>query len=207
MKKRHYFLLLFAIFLTVDMQAQRYCTKCNGLGRIKTRYDIASYGNIGRKIKCQYCQQWINASSAHWDTCPVCQGSGRVGSSQTSRNDRNTTSTRSTNDIPNLESYLDPLEVQAMNELMKMRMKGTKTVIQTCSPCGGSGSCRSCGGTGHFYAFGLDQACPACLYTGRCQTCMGQGQSFREVKLSQQELDELDRKIKYYTDKATSNMH
>lgn len=206
MKKSHFLLLLFAIFLSVDMQAQRKCTKCNGLGRIKTRYDIASYGNIGRKIKCQYCQQWISAYSAHWDTCPVCQGSGSVGSSRTTRRDRNTTSARSTNDTPSLENYLDPLEAQAMNELMKMRMRGTKTVIQTCPQCGGNGLCSSCGGTGHFFAFGIDQACPVCLYMGKCQTCMGNGQSFQEVRLSQQELDELDRKIKYYTDKARSRI-
>lgn len=72
-----------------------------------------------------------------------------------------------------------------------------------CGAChgGGRGSIGSSGS-----GFMLGGPCPVCYGLRYCGNCMGNGQSFQEVPLTPQELNNLDRQIIMYTDTAREQM-
>lgn len=187
--------LLFFTILCINGMAQSRCSVCHGNKRVKTHVGVSTYGvSNDRKIQCRYCSQWYWVSTDHWDVCYKCGGTGQ-GNNRINNN---------RNDGTEFLSYLDPQDIQAYQNLLQQRMKGTKLVQATCYHCKGSGICQGCHGTGMIFG---TQTCPGCYGLRTCDTCGGMKWVSQEVRLSQEELNNLDRMLKIYTDKAINRMN
>ena len=188
-------LLLIMIYMCgIDCYAQRTCPKCHGARRVKIP-GMSGLGISTKQKKCNVCGQWYNPTDDHWHTCPSCKGAGSISSAGGSH-----VSKRVRDDV---YQYLTPSEAAALQNLLQVRMKGTKFVNQTCYQCNGTGICQGCKGTGMIYG---SQPCPGCLMTRSCGKCMGRKTIMQEVRMSNEELAELDRKIKIFMDTAQKRM-
>ena len=192
--KKIVLLLMMICLCGIDGFAQRTCPSCHGARKVKIP-GVSGFGVSNRQRKCNTCGQWYNPTSDHWHTCPTCKGAGTTGSS--------TTSSRRQNNVDGVYPYLTPAEAAALQNLLQVRMKGTKLENQTCYQCNGTGICQGCRGTGMIFG---SQPCPGCLMMRSCGKCMGRKIITVEVRMTDAELADLDQKIQYYMKKAQNNM-
>ena len=198
MKKMIWLMMLLLAF-SADAMAQT-CPSCHGGGRVKIP-GMSGFGVSLKQRKCGVCGEWYNPTSDHWHKCPSCKGTGRSGSGSSGGGGRSGGG-GSVNENT-VYQYLTPAEAMALQNLLQMRMKGTKTVQQTCYLCKGSGICQGCRGTGMIFG---SQPCPGCNMMGTCGTCMGSRVVYQQVPLNQQELKQLDDQIAMYMKTAQQRM-
>ena len=170
MKYRILFFLMFLFIGNIagtEAVAQSKCSRCHGTGNMKTRFGMSTHGVTNRKVKCQYCGQWILVSEVHYDTCTSCGGTGRSGTSSSRRSSRN----QATSD--DWMSYLTPQEYAIVTEI-KESMKPQRKYIP-CKACKSTGTCQRCGGIQTALDLDAPFHCPQCGGSGYCIACNGKG--------------------------------
>lgn len=188
--------MLLLLAVSVSIEAQR-CSRCGGRGKIQTRHSVGSYGINNRKVKCNYCGQWIYANESHWDDCPSCSGN-RQNSSSSHRDkkiDRDAP-------VDVYAIYLSESEYADYQNAASMAIRGTKKEV-ACSQCRGTGKCYGCGGTGlspiqvpSDAELGIPTYCGICAGDKKCSKCFGQRTMLVDSDEGKQEAV---KKLQYYS--------
>lgn len=169
-------LLLLTLLLAYASAFADNCPRCHGSRRVKTSYDISTYGLTTEKTVCRYCGESYTKGTSHWDDCPLCGGTGQTSSAKASSYSSSTSSSNSFSDP--FVHYLSPDEYMIFQEAMQVLARGVYKPVK-CKACNGTGSCQSCNGQGFLVPPTLYTTMVPCpnfnCHAGMCRVCKGQG--------------------------------